>query len=93
MGSSRPSGVITGVCEAVAPLVASAHCSIHRETLAVKKKPVGLKTVLYAAVPAVNFIKSLLLQSRLFSVLREEIGSDHKLLSHTKVRCSPGGRY
>lgn len=43
------------------------------------------------AIKTVNFIKSRPLQSRLFGLLRAEMGSEHRQLSHTEVRrLSPG---
>ncbi|KAI4818337.1 hypothetical protein KUCAC02_011681 [Chaenocephalus aceratus] len=42
----------------VAPEMRWTHCSIHREALAVKKMPDGLKSVLDSAVKSVNFIKA-----------------------------------
>lgn len=86
------SGVVSRV-KAVAPQASSVHCSIHREALAAKKMPLNLKTVLDQAVKAVNFIKSRPLQTRLFSVLCGEMGSDHQqLLLHTEVRWLSRGK-
>uniref|UniRef100_UPI003AABA6E5 zinc finger BED domain-containing protein 5-like n=1 Tax=Centroberyx gerrardi TaxID=166262 RepID=UPI003AABA6E5 len=86
------SGVV-GRVKAVAPQVASVHCSIHRQALATKKMPPDLKTVLDEAVKAVNFIKSRPLQSRLFAVLCGEMDSDHhQLLLHTEVRWLSRGK-
>ncbi|XP_057184698.1 zinc finger BED domain-containing protein 5 [Triplophysa rosa] len=77
----------------LAPLVSSVHCSIHREALATKKMPTDLKCVLDEAVKIVNFIKTRPLQSRLFRLLCEEMGSDHvQLLLHTEVRWLSRGR-
>ncbi len=46
-----------------------------------------LKTVLDDAVRMVNYIKSRPLQARLFSLLCEEMGCEHRqLLLHTEVR-------
>uniref|UniRef100_A0AAR2IY92 DUF4371 domain-containing protein n=1 Tax=Pygocentrus nattereri TaxID=42514 RepID=A0AAR2IY92_PYGNA len=54
-------------------MTTSVHCSLHREALAAKR--------------IVNFIKARSLQSRLFRVLCEEMGSSHvQLLLHTEVR-------
>jgi hypothetical protein len=62
------------------------HCSIHREALAARKMPAILKTVLTVPVIVVNFIKTRAVNSRLFSILRNEIASEHgKLLLLTDV--------
>ncbi|XP_058261614.1 zinc finger BED domain-containing protein 5-like isoform X2 [Hemibagrus wyckioides] len=77
----------------VAPLMSSVHCSLHREALATKKMPTDLRCVLDEAVKIVNFIKTRPLQSRLFRLLCEEMGSDHvQLLLHTEVRWLSRGR-
>jgi hypothetical protein len=48
--------------------------------------PAILKIVLTDAVKVVNFIKSRATNSRLFSILCNEMGSEHdKLLLHTEV--------
>lgn len=68
----------------VAPLLTQVHCSIHREALAAKRMPMHLKNVLDEAVRMVNYIKSRPLQARLFSLLCQEMGSEHRqLLLHT----------
>jgi hypothetical protein len=48
-----------------------------------------LKTVLTEAVKVVNFIKSRATNSRLFSILCNEMGSEHDRLLHTEVRWLP----
>ncbi|KAJ4945691.1 hypothetical protein JOQ06_023370 [Pogonophryne albipinna] len=55
--------------------------------------PPDLKTVLDEAVRTVNFIKARPLNARLFAVLCDEMGSDHRqLLLHTKVRWLSRGK-
>ncbi|MBN3303507.1 ZBED5 protein, partial [Amia calva] len=63
------------------------HCSMHRgEALAVNKMP-DLKSALDSAVKVVNFIKAWPINSRLFSVPCNEMGSEHvQLLLHSEVR-------
>ncbi|KAK1897528.1 Zinc finger BED domain containing protein 5 [Dissostichus eleginoides] len=88
--TGRHSGVAARIKE-VAPEMRWTHCSIHREALAVKKMPDGLKSVLDSAVKSVDFIKARPMQSRLFQVLCDEMGSEHvQLLLHTEVRLSRG---
>ncbi|KAK1904161.1 Zinc finger BED domain containing protein 5 [Dissostichus eleginoides] len=55
--------------------------------------PDGLKSVLDSAVKSVNFIKARPMQSRLFHVLCDEMGSEHvQLLLHTEVRWLSRGK-
>ncbi|XP_050066008.1 zinc finger BED domain-containing protein 5-like [Aphis gossypii] len=69
------------------------HCSIHREALVVKRIPEQFKLVLQETIKVVNFIKSRALQSRLFTKLCSEMGSDLiQLLLHTEVRWLSKGR-
>ncbi|XP_060845984.1 zinc finger BED domain-containing protein 5-like [Rhopalosiphum padi] len=69
------------------------HCSIHREALVVKRMPEPFKLVLQEIIKVVKFIKSRALQSRLFTKLCSEMGSDHiQLLLHTEVRWLSRGR-
>lgn len=82
-------GVVTKV-KSVAPNCTFIHCSIHWEALAAKRMPENFKTVLNEVV---NFIKSRALNSRLFSKLCSEMGSDYiQLLLHTEVRWLSRGK-
>ncbi len=62
----------------VAPLVKWTHCMVHREALAAKKMPVLFDSVLNQSVKMINLIKSRPLNSRLFGVLCQEMGSGHE---------------
>ncbi|KAL0852105.1 hypothetical protein ABMA28_000345 [Loxostege sticticalis] len=82
-GARAMSGIRTGLyprVKVVAPECVWTHCSIHREALAVKKMPLPLTTTMQECVKFVNFIKSRPLNSILFSVLCNEMGSDHEHL-------------
>ncbi|CAH1969119.1 unnamed protein product [Acanthoscelides obtectus] len=70
--------------------VVSTHCFIHHihySALASKTLPQKLRQALDSAIRIVNYIKSSALNSRLFTLLCEDLDSDHKvLLFHTEVR-------
>ena len=90
--TGKHSGVVTQI-QQVAPEAKFTHCSIHREALATKAMPTSLKTVLDQSVKVVNLIKARALNSRIFSILCNEMGSDHKkLLLHTEVRWLSRGK-
>ncbi len=77
----------------VAPLVKWTHCMVNREALAAKKMLVLFDSVLNQSVKMINLIKSRPLNSRLFGVLCQEMGSGHEqLLLHTEVRWLSRGR-
>ncbi|XP_072378039.1 zinc finger BED domain-containing protein 5-like [Diabrotica undecimpunctata] len=90
--TGRFGGVATKV-KSVAKNCTFMHCSIHRQALAVKRMPEQFKNVLQDAIKVVNFIKSRALNSRLFSNLCSEMGSDHiQLLLHTEVKWLSRGK-
>ncbi|GFS96884.1 zinc finger BED domain-containing protein 5 [Nephila pilipes] len=75
------------------PYMRSTHNCLHIQALAVKKMSEELKKVLNDCVGGINFIKSRLLNSRLFNLLRGSMGSLHKtLLFHTDVRWLSHGK-
>jgi hypothetical protein len=77
----------------VATNVSWTHCCIHRQALASKRMPQGLKEVLENAVKIANFTKSRPTNSRVFQALCEEMGSLHNcLLTHTEVRWLSRGK-
>ena len=85
--TGRHSGVVTRV-QAVAPDATWVHCSIHQEALAAKGMPDSLKDVLDTTV------KARTLNSRVFSALCNDMGSDHvTLLQHTQVCGLSGANY
>ncbi|XP_072380827.1 zinc finger BED domain-containing protein 5-like [Diabrotica undecimpunctata] len=90
--TGRFGGVATKV-KSVAKNCTFMYCSIHRQVLAVKLMPEQFKNVLQDAIKVVNFIKSRALNSRLFSNLCSEMGSNHiQLLLHTEVRWLSRGK-
>ena len=77
----------------VAPHAKFTHCIIHREALASKTLEPELNNVLQTAIQMVNFIKSRPLNTRLFTLLCQEMGSSHEsLLIHSEVRCLSQGK-
>ncbi|KAK0139983.1 Zinc finger MYM-type protein 6 [Merluccius polli] len=77
----------------IAPHVKFTHCIIHREALASKTLEPELNNVLQTAIKMVNFIKSRPLNTRLFTLLCQEMGSTHKsLLFHSEVRWLSRGK-
>ena len=90
--TGKHGGAVTQIKQ-VAPGAKFTHCSIHREALACKAMPVSLKTVLDQSVKIVNFIKARALNSRMFSIICGEMGSEHNaLLLHTEVRWLSRGK-
>ncbi|XP_076330035.1 zinc finger BED domain-containing protein 5-like [Tachypleus tridentatus] len=70
------------------PDIESIHCCLHRHALAIKRMPEDLKQVSGDVITIVNFIKSRLLDARIFTLLCKDMGSLHKkLLLHTEVQC------
>ena len=71
----------------IASHVKFTRCIIHREALASKTLEPELNNVLQTAIKIVNFIKSRPLNTRLFILLCQEMGSTHEsLLFHSEVR-------
>lgn len=95
-GAKAMSGKLTGLAvkiKKVAPECRSTHCVIHREALAAKGMPENLNSVLSDAVKVINFIKARALNSRLFSLMCEDMGGKFKtLLLHTEVRWLSRGK-
>lgn len=86
------SGLLARIKE-IAPNVTWVHCIIHREALASKNLSEDLKLVLDTAVKIINFIKARPMNSRIFSKMCQEMGSEHQqLLLHTEVRWLSRGK-
>uniref|UniRef100_K7GA61 DUF4371 domain-containing protein n=1 Tax=Pelodiscus sinensis TaxID=13735 RepID=K7GA61_PELSI len=71
----------------VAPDCVWVHCSSHREALVVKTMPSLLSSTLQECVKFINYIKARPLNSRIFTALCNELGSEHEhLLLHCEIR-------
>jgi hypothetical protein len=68
-------------------------CFVHREALASKGMQPEFKTVLDSTVKLVNFIKARPLNNRLFSILCDEMGSEHNFCFILKFAGFPGVKY
>lgn len=95
-GAKAMYGHLTGLAakvKKVARKCKRTHCVIHREALASKDMPESLHTVLKDAVKVINFIKARALNSRIFTLLCEDMGGKFKtLLLHTEVRWLSRGK-
>ena len=68
------------------PAIQITHCCIHREALMTKLLPHELSEAMSDCIEIVNLIKSRALNSRIFSNVCEEMGSEHQsLLYYTSV--------
>ncbi|XP_066983788.1 protein FAM200C-like [Macrobrachium rosenbergii] len=71
----------------VNPTVIVTHCLLHRENLASRKMSLELNTVIEDVIQIVNFVKSSALNSRLFSQMCSDMGSEYEhLLYYSSVR-------
>jgi hypothetical protein len=94
-GARSMAGSRTGLfarVRAVAPDCVWVHCSIHREAIVVKNMPSLLSSNLQDCVKFINYIKSRALNSRIFTALCKELGSEHKyLLLHCEIQWLSNG--
>ena len=72
--------------KAVSPKIIFTHCFIYRFALCAKVLPTELLSCLQQIIKIVNFVKTSVLNTRLFANLCADLGSDHKcLLFYTEV--------
>ena len=90
--TGRHVGVVTRI-QSVAPNAVFTHCNIHREALAAKTLQSSFKDVMDNAIKVVNLIKARALNSRMFTIMCNDIGAEHdKLLLHTEVQWLSRGK-
>ncbi|XP_042233739.1 SCAN domain-containing protein 3-like [Homarus americanus] len=90
--TGRKSGVVARI-KALNPQIIATHCLLHRQALASKDMAPDLHSVLSTVVFVVNYVKSRLLQSRLFAQLCNKMCAGHDtLLFHSKVRWLSRGK-
>ncbi len=90
--TGRKNGLIARI-KNINPNIRANHCIIHRQALASKKISPELNDTMNLVINVVNFMKSKALNSRLFSVLCEEVGTNHRcLLLHSEIRWLSRGR-
>ena len=89
--TGRHGGVVTRI-QSVAPNTVFIHCSIHREPLAAKRLQSSSKDVLDNAIKVVNLIKARALNSRMFTIMCNDMGAKHDKLLHTEVRWLSRGK-
>ncbi|XP_054996476.1 zinc finger MYM-type protein 6 isoform X1 [Sorex araneus] len=91
--TDRCSGLRTKIKEVAMNTVTFTHCLIHREHLAAAKLSPCLHEIILQLAQILSFIKSNALNSRLLSILCEEMGSEHlNLPLHAEVRWMSRGK-
>lgn len=86
-------GLVTRIQQIVHKNIISIHCFIHREQLAAKDMNENLFDVLNICIKILNFIRANAVNTRVFKVMCEEMGSGFKhLLLHTHVRWLSRGK-
>nr|XP_031539867.1 zinc finger MYM-type protein 6 isoform X2 [Vicugna pacos] len=91
--TGRCSGLQAKIQEVAMNTVAFTHCFIHREHLAAEKLSPCLHEILLQSAQILSFIKSNALNSRMLTILCEEMGSEHvNLPLRAEVRWISRGR-
>lgn len=90
--TGNKSGLVAKL-KSIMPNVSWTHCFLHRQALAATVLPSDLYDVLQEVIKVVNSIKGKALQTRLFRIICEDMGSLHQnLLYHTEVRWLSKGK-
>uniref|UniRef100_A0A2K5PE79 Zinc finger MYM-type containing 6 n=1 Tax=Cebus imitator TaxID=2715852 RepID=A0A2K5PE79_CEBIM len=91
--TGRYSGLKAKIQEVAMNTAAFTHCFIHREHLAAEKLSPCLHKILLQSAQILSFVKSNALNSRMLTILCEEMGSEHVSLPlHAEVRWISRGR-
>ncbi|XP_049734667.1 zinc finger MYM-type protein 6 isoform X1 [Elephas maximus indicus] len=91
--TGRCSGLRAKIQEVATNTVAFTHCFIHREHLAAEKLSPYLHEILLQSAQILSFIKSNAFNSRMLTILCEEMGCEHvNLPLHAEVRWISRGR-
>ncbi|XP_055110638.1 zinc finger MYM-type protein 6 isoform X1 [Symphalangus syndactylus] len=91
--TGRYSGLKAKIQEVAMNTAAFTHCFIHRERLVTEKLSPCLHKILLQSAQILSFIKSNALNSRMLTILCEEVGSEHVSLPlHAEVRWISRGR-
>ncbi|XP_008052733.1 zinc finger MYM-type protein 6 [Carlito syrichta] len=91
--TGRCSGLRAKIQEVAVNTVEFTHCFIHREHLVAEKLSPCLHKILFQSAQILSFIKSNALNSRMLTILCEEMGSEHvNLPLHAEVRWISRGR-
>jgi len=86
-------GVVSRIQQISHKDVIKTHCVLHREQLAAKNMSEDLHTVLNDCVKIVNQIRNSAIKTRIFSLMCEEMGSEHKnLLLYSHIRWLSRGK-
>ncbi|XP_017830029.1 zinc finger MYM-type protein 6 isoform X2 [Callithrix jacchus] len=91
--TGRYSDLKAKIQEVAMNTAAFTHCFIHREYLAAEKMSPCLHKILLQSAQILNFVKNNALNSRMLTILCEEMGSEHVSLPlHAEVRWISRGR-
>lgn len=96
-GAAAMVGIHNGVVRRIQQIahkdIIKTHCMLHREQLAAKDMNEDLHSVLNQCVKIVNQIRNSAVKTRIFSLMCEEMGSEHKnLLLYSHIRWLSRGK-
>lgn len=90
--AGKNSGLVAKL-KSIMPNISWIHCFLHRQALAAKVVHSDINDVLEEVIKIVNSIKGKALQTRLFRIVFQDMGSLHQnLFYHTEVRWLSKGK-